>query len=135
MSRLALMLALLAAPMSATAGGWRTDNVDLPESLGEILTVEFTVAASSRSGTVNFSSQSTTVDANGTTAWVSGKDESGLTYRARLSEGSIEVEVTGAPVTKVTTTLNNAQGEQLVSAALTETAERAQEPQRAVRPR
>lgn len=121
--------------MSAMASGWSVDNVDLPETLGEILTVEFTVAASSRSGTVKFSSQSTTVDANGTSASISGKDESGLSYRARLSEGSIEVEVTesegGAPVTKVTTTLNNAQGERLVSAAMTETVERAQEQRRA----
>lgn len=137
MSRLALLLVLLTTPLSAMAGTWRVDNVDLPEILGDTLTIGFTVSAKSGSGTVTFSKQSAQLDANGSTPWVSGKDGSGLSYRARMVKGTIEVEVTepdeSAPVTTVTTTLSDARGEQLVSAALTETAERAQTQERAVR--
>ncbi|MFT5686501.1 MAG: hypothetical protein ACI8RZ_007457 [Myxococcota bacterium] len=135
MSRLALLLALLVLPMSASADTWRVDNVDLPETLGELLIIGFSITATSGSSSVQFASKTAQLDANGNTPWVTGKDESGLSYRARMSKGSLEVEMTesdrSGSVTKVTATLNNAEGERLVSAALTETAERAQE-QRAV---
>ena len=77
MLRLLLLCALLSSPMSAMAETWHNHNVDRPETLGEILTVEFTITADHSGGSVNFPRQSTQKDTTNTTPWVTGKDSSG----------------------------------------------------------
>jgi len=108
--------------LTANAGTWHNGNVDLPETLGEILTVGYAgqvqVSAKGSKGSVSFPAASIHVG-----ACAEGRDESGLRYRACLTEESLEITITGGEASSVSAVVTDRRGQKLLDTSLTEKAE------------